>query len=182
MFDFIQKYDVIILDFLNELGSPMTDPFWLFVTKKNVWIPFFIVLFFFMLRKFTKKQLLLILVAGAIMLGVVLGLTEAVKLIIERTRPCNNTLLDGVFREIIHPTGFSFYSGHAASSVAIATYFIVLLGKKFKVVYVLVLWAILFMFSRLYFAAHYPSDIITGAAVGFLIAELFATVVKRRLR
>jgi len=179
--EFIQKYDILILDFLNGLGSVTVDPFWLFITKSYVWIPFFVILFFFAFKKFTKKQILIILVGGIIMLALVLGLTEIVKNVIVRTRPCNNTVLDGLFREVIYPTNFSFYSGHAATSVALATYFISLLGKQFKAIYILILWTILFMFSRLYFAAHYPSDILTGAIVGFLVAKLFVFAVKKRL-
>jgi len=178
--EFIQKYDVLLLDFLNEFGTPMTDPFWLFVTKIYVWIPFFIILFFFALKKFTKKQILVILVIGAIMFGVVLGLTEIVKNIVVRIRPCNNVSLDGLFREVIHPTSFSFYSGHAATSVAIATYFVSLLSRGFKTIYILIIWAFLFMFSRLYLAAHYPSDIIIGAIVGFVIAKLFVYSYKKK--
>ncbi len=182
MFEFIHKYDVLILDFLNEFGTPTTDSFWLFITKKYVWIPFFIVLFFFAFKKFTKKQMLIILVAGVIMLGVVLGLTEIVKNVVVRVRPCNNVSLDGLFREVINPVSFSFYSGHAAASVSIATYFILLIGREFKAIYVLVLWAILFMFSRIYFAVHYPSDILVGGLVGFIIAKFFVIVVRVRIR
>lgn len=181
MLEFVQKYDVLILEFLNGLGSPTVDPFWLFITKIYVWIPFFAILFFFAFKKCTKKQMLIILVSGIIMLGLVIGLTEIVKIIVVRLRPCNNASLDGLFREVINPTGFSFYSGHTATSVAIATYFILLLGKQLKSIYVLVLWALLFMFSRLYFAAHYPSDILTGVIVGFLAAKLFVFLVKKRL-
>jgi len=179
--EFLQEYDIVILDFLNGLGVSSADPFWLFITKKYVWIPFFVILLFFAFKKSSKKQILIILIAGIIMLSVVLGLTQIVKNGIERVRPCNNTVLDGLFREVIHPTSFSFYSGHAATSVAIATYFISLLSKQFKIIYVLILWSILFMFSRLYFAAHYPSDILIGILVGFLIAKLFVGVVRRRL-
>jgi len=180
--DFFQKYDVLILDFLNGLGSTTVDPFWLFITKIYVWIPFFVVLLFFALRKSSKKQVLIILVAGIIMLGFVLGLTEIVKNVMVRIRPCNNVSLNGLFREVIHPTNFSFYSGHAATSVAITTYFIALLSKQFKAIYILILWALIFMFSRLYFAAHYPSDIVTGAIIGFVVAKLFVSLIKKRIK
>jgi len=180
--DFLQKYDILLLDFFNELGSTTADPFWLFITKIYVWIPFFVILFFFAFKKFTKKQILIILIGGIVMLALVLGVTEIVKNLVVRTRPCNSTVLDGMFREVIYPTNFSFYSGHAATSVALATYFISLLRKQFKTIYMLIIWALLFMFSRLYFAAHYPSDILTGAIVGFLVAKLFVYLVRKRLR
>ncbi len=181
MLELIQKYDVLLLDFLNDLGSAKTDFFWLFVTKKHVWLPFFILLFFFGFKKFSKKQTLIILVFGIAMFTVVLGITEIVKYITERVRPCNNPLLDGVFRELVHPGGFSFYSGHAAASIAICTYFVSLLRKQFKVIYILILWAFLFAYSRLYLAAHYPSDILIGVVVGFIIAKVFVGQVNVKL-
>jgi membrane-associated phospholipid phosphatase len=37
------------------------------------------------------------------------------------------------------------------------------------------------MFSRLYLAVHYPSDILVGIIVGFTIAKLFVRIVKNKL-
>jgi len=178
MFEFIQKYDVIILDFLNGLGSPMTDPFWLFITKIYVWIPLFIVMFFFSFRNITKRRAVSIFLIFVVMLAFVLGMTEIVKCSVARIRPCNTVALNGLFRELIHPNDYSFFSGHSATSVSITTYFIILFRKQFKWVYILFLWSGLFMFSRLYLAAHYPSDIITGAAVGFCVGLLFVKLTK----
>ncbi len=181
MLDFIHKYDVLFLDFINELGNSTFDPIWLFITKIYVWVPFFIILFYFAFKNKNKKTIITLLVYGLILLIVVLGLTELVKNTIVRVRPCNNLLLKGVFREVIYPTNYSFYSGHAASSIALATYFISFLKDSFKPIYILVVWSILFSFSRLYFAVHYPSDIIIGALVGFFIAKFFVMVVKNKL-
>ena len=50
--------------------------------------------------------------------------------------------------------------------------------KHFKWIYILVIWSVLFMFSRLYLAAHFPSDIITGATIGFCIGVLFVKLAK----
>ncbi len=181
MFDFIHKYDVLILDFINHLGSFAYDSIWLFITKIYVWFPFFLILFYYALKDKKKETIITILVFGVLMLVFVLGLTEIVKNTIVRVRPSNNPLLEGVFREVIHPTNYSFYSGHASSSVAIATYFIILLKKTFKPIYILILWSILFAYSRLYFAVHYPSDIVIGAFVGFIVAKIFVFLVKKRL-
>ena len=181
MLDFIHKYDVLVLSYLNELGSSLYDPVWLFITKIYVWFPFFAILFYFALKDKKKQTIITFFVFGIIMLFFVLGLTELVKNTIVRVRPSNNPLLEGVFREVIHPTNYSFYSGHAASSVAIATYFITLLKDSFKPIFILILWSILFAYSRLYFAVHYPSDILIGALVGFITARVFVRFVKKKL-
>lgn len=182
MLKFIQEYDVLLLDFFNDLGSKHTDYFWLFITKKHVWFPFFIVLFLLGFKKFTKKQTRIILSFGFIMFAINLGLTEITKSLFERLRPCNNILLDGVFRELLHPNSYSFYSGHASSSVSISVYFVTLLRKHFKLIYILILWSLLFVFSRLYLAVHYPSDILVGTLVGVFVARLFVILVRNKLR
>jgi undecaprenyl-diphosphatase len=179
--DIIHKYDVLLLSIINELGNTFSDPFWLFVTKIYVWFPFFIILFYAAFKNNKKATILTILIFGIILLAVVLGLTELVKNFTARVRPINNPLLEGVFREVIHPTNYSFYSGHAASSVAIATYFITILKDSFKPILILILWSTLFTYSRLYFAVHYPSDILVGALIGFIVARVFVSFVKKRL-
>lgn len=182
MLETLQDLDVQLLQIFNGWGTTAIDPFWLFVTKVWVWIPFLLFLFFLALKKLPKEHRLTVAVGFAVMLAIVLGLTELVKQLVERVRPCNNVLLNGLFREPIHPTDYSFFSGHTATSISMAVFFIALTGKVFKPVYVLILWAILFAFSRLYLAAHFPSDILAGGLVGFSIAKLFVFRIKRKLK
>ena len=73
-------------------------------------------------------------------------------------------------------------TGHSATSVVITAYFISLRGNQFTLIYVFILWSLLFMFSRLYFVAHYPSEKLSGAIAGFLVAKLFVSIIKKRLR
>lgn len=179
--EIIQSIDVFLLKFINQISAPATDFFWLFVTKVYVWIPFILILLFFAFKKCTLKQWLFIFIASIIMVLIVFGLSEWVKVLVGRLRPSANPELNGVFRKIIQPTGYSFFSGHSATSTAVAVYYISLFKNNYKAIYLFLLWAILFMFSRLYLAVHYPSDIITGIMIGFLIAILFSWGVKKRL-
>lgn len=180
MLESLLEYDIQLLQFFNALGSSATDNFWLFITKIYVWIPLFIVLYYLSSKKYTKQELNIIFGFGLLLLACLLGGTELIKLLFGRLRPSNDPSLDGFFREVIHPRGYSFYSGHASTSMALSFYFITLLRQKLKFVYVLILWAVLFMFSRLYFAVHYPSDIIMGMLVGAIIANIFIGVVKKK--
>ncbi|MFD0963414.1 phosphatase PAP2 family protein [Pseudofulvibacter geojedonensis] len=180
MLESLLELDVYLLQIFNNWGNEKIDPFWLFVTKIWVWVPFLIVLFLLGLKKTPSKNRIPIVLGLLIMLVIVLGLTELIKQLVERLRPCNNVLLEGLFREPIHLTDYSFFSGHTATSVSIAFYFIAFFRKIFQPVYIVIIWAFLFSFSRLYLAAHFPSDILTGAVVGFFIAKLIVKLVTRR--
>ena len=65
---------------------------------------------------------------------------------------------------------FGFVSSHAANSFATAG----LLGLFFnrKSLYLLLIWASLVSYSRVYLGVHYPSDILGGAIIGLIVAFL----------
>ena len=181
MLESFLEFDVYLLQIFNNWGNEKIDSFWLFVTKIWVWIPLLLVMLLLGLKKTPNKNRLPLLLGFLIMLIIVLGSTELVKQLVERLRPCNDVLLEGLFREPIHPTDYSFFSGHTATSVSIAIYFIVFFRKIFQPIYIIIIWAFLFAFSRLYLAAHFPSDILVGALVGFLIATLIIKLIKKKL-
>lgn len=96
------------------------------------------------------------------------------KEIFQRARPCN-TLSDA-----ITPIGcagsFSFPSNHALNNFAAAA-FLYKLYPKFKWIFFTV--AILISISRIYLGVHYPSDVLGGALIGFLLGYLFSVAAKR---
>ena len=73
------------------------------------------------------------------------------------------------------PNDFSFPSGHTGAAFAVATV-VFLCGKdgsipkKYAVLAMVI--AVLIAFSRLYNAAHYPTDVLAGMLVGLLTGAL----------
>lgn len=67
------------------------------------------------------------------------------------------------------PSGYSFPSGHSASSMAAATAIFLFDRKKGALAYVL---AFLIAVSRIYFFVHYPTDVLCGIIVGIVCANI----------
>ena len=102
------------------------------------------------------------------MLLTLLVVNVTLKPSIARTRPYD--LIEGLNILISRPHDFSFPSGHAANSFSCAWVMLRKLPKKFGVP-ALVL-AILIAFSRLYVGVHFPTDVLGGAAVAIILAEI----------
>ena len=62
---------------------------------------------------------------------------------------------------------YGYFSAHAASSMAAAVFLGLLLKPYYKALpFLLLLWASVVAYSRIYLGVHYPLDIITGMFFG----------------
>jgi undecaprenyl-diphosphatase len=102
-----------------------------------------------------------------------MGFTFLVKTMFLRLRPNNQPELQDLIRILQSPTNYSFFSGHASSSFVVATFVVLCIKEKYKWIYAIYIWPILFVMSRIYVGVHYPSDLIVGAMVGILFAHIF---------
>ncbi|TFG78465.1 MAG: phosphatase PAP2 family protein [Flavobacteriales bacterium] len=140
------------------------------VTHFYNWIPLFLFLIALIFIKYQKKDGLTILLAYTVML-LLLGLfIFFVKEYIGRVRPNNDLAMIVLGRILQAPEGYSFFSGHAASSFSIAALAVLLLKGRFKWIYWVFFWPILISFSRVYLGVHYLLDVIVGAFVGVMFA------------
>lgn len=69
----------------------------------------------------------------------------------------------------------SFPSGHAAICFALAFLLNRLYGPKFRWTYAFAVWICI---SRIYVGAHFPSDVIGGAAIGLLVAWVYSSILR----
>lgn len=182
MLEKIITLDKQLLVFLNNLGSPTYDNLWLVITKQSSWIPFFLILAYLLQKKIGWKNLGISIVFISLILLCCNTVVELCKSTFMRLRPCNDPEINGIIR-IIHQTPtFSFFSGHAANSMATMTFLFLILKKHYKYSYLIFLYPLIFAYSRIYLGVHFPSDILTGYVVGILFGILFYKLYKLTLK
>lgn len=156
--------------FLNNLGIPFFDPFWLFITHKFSSIPLYLILIYLLYKNFGIQKTLTALVGVALMITITDQFSYAVKHWVMRPRPCGDTSLDGLGRFITRCGSYGYFSGHATSSFALAIYLGMIFKKTYKYLFTgLLVWALFVSYSRIYVGVHYPGDVLTGMLVGSLI-------------
>ena len=176
----IETLDRDILLFLNQLGSPAYDEFWLIITRFTTWIPLLVCCIVFFFYRLQLKTFGILLLCSLLNVATVLGLMFWSKPFFKRLRPVNDPEFNDLLRVLIQPADFSFFSGHAATSFATA-FFAWYYFKKlnFKYAPLIFIWPLLFTYSRLYLGVHYPTDVVVGGVVGVLSAVIYIALINR---
>lgn len=183
MLDKVLSFDENLFIFLNGLGSEKYDGLWLIITKQTSWIPLFLFLLYIIFNKLGTKQTLYLLIFVAVLLVFTDQITNLFKNGFQRLRPCNNPEINSIIRVVQSRKSFSFFSGHAANTMSVATFLHLIFKKNFKYFWLLFLWPVIFAYSRIYLGLHYPIDIIFGylfgAVMGFLMFKLYQIAQKK---
>tara|TARA_R110002072_G_scaffold172324_7_gene326385 strand:+ start:9555 stop:10130 length:576 start_codon:yes stop_codon:yes gene_type:complete len=174
-------FDEQLFVFLNALGSERWDQIWLLITNKFTWIPLYAILLYLVYRHFGLKNMLIVMVLVALMITVTDQLANLFKHGFERPRPCREDHLKEIIRYIAPRCGrFGYFSAHAASTMALAVFLGLLFRNVYKnLVFVLLLWAAIVGYSRIYVGVHYPLDTLTGMTIGALVGFLFYKIALR---
>ena len=177
MLEKILSLDEKLFIYLNGLGSETYDGFWLIITKQTSWIPLFLLLFYIIFKKLGTKQSLYLVLFVSILLLFTDQITNSFKNGFQRLRPCNNPTINTIIRIVQSRKSFSFFSGHASNTMAVATFLYLIFKNNFKYFWLLFLWPLIFAYSRIYLGLHYPLDIVfgylCGAILGFLMFKVY---------
>lgn len=169
--DPVSSFDRWLLTIINPgLLSQYITPIMIFITLFGGWIfitGFMVALLIRMRRK-----------AVPIVIVVVISLvfTYFLKELFARPRPFF-TVPEVIFFSCSF--GPSFPSGHMTRISAIAGAFSKIYSGWIK--YLMILLSIFVGFSRLYLGVHYPSDIIAGGIIGYLVGYLLTPVIEDKL-
>ena len=176
--------DVLNLDtelfiYLNSLGLPLFDNFWIFLSNKEANVFFYSVLLFFYFYnrslKFNFSELFYFLILIALMILITDQTANLFKDSFQRLRPCYNEIIKDSLRLVKESCGgkYGFFSAHASNSFTLAVFFGLLYKNKFKyLIYITLLYAFLISYSRIYLGVHFPLDILFGATFGIIIGIL----------
>lgn len=173
------NYDKELLLFLHSKGSTTWDGFWIFVTNPLYWIPLFFILFYVGYKVYGLKTAAIISLFTALSAAFSLITVNFIKNNVQRLRPINDISINTNVRVLIEATDFSFVSGHSTVSFTIAFLSFFVLRKHYKFAFFIFLFPLLFAYSRLYLAAHYPLDILFGMFLGFSIAFCFYKILNK---
>ncbi len=175
MIEFLKKIDLEVFLFLNGLNAPWLDPVMYYISAKFFWIPFYALLLYFCYKYYGWRSLLIIMLLVALMITFTDQFTGFMKDYFQRYRPSRDENLEGLVHTVYGRRGgrYGFVSAHAANSFALAVFMIHLLRDKLKYIApVMITWASLKAYSRIYLGVHYPGDIIVGTLIGILAALL----------
>lgn len=164
------ELDQSIFIYLNNLGTQSFDNLWLIITNKWASIPLYVLFIYLLFKHFGVKQTLITLFVVAIMITLTDQLSYFVKHTVMRLRPCGEPSLDGLGRFVAECGSYGYFSGHATSSFALATFLGLIFRNHYKYIFTaLIIWALLVSYSRIYVGVHYPGDVLTGMIVGSMI-------------
>lgn len=159
------------------------DTLMVFFTERFVWFPAYFVLLVVLVYLAGRRSLLLLP-----LLGLTVALADSIssrlfKPFFARLRPCHDPDLSATLN-LVHGCGgqFGFMSSHAANAFALAVFMALVLPHRFRAAkWLLMAWAAIVSYSRIYLAAHFPSDVLAGAVLGSLLAWLCASLYKRQV-
>ena len=182
MLEQLEIWDRALFLFLNSFHSSTLDIIMWNISGKLQWIPLYALLLYFILKKYRKQSWIIVLGAvAAVTLADQLSV-NLFKEVFERWRPCHNIDLKEVVHLVNNKCGgqFGFVSSHAANTFAVAGLLGAFLSKR--IFYLLLTWASLVAYSRVYLGVHYPADIFGGAILGLLIALLIYIITTKFLK
>ena len=171
MYEQLIMLDRDLLLAINGFHNHVLDSIMIFASSKIGWIPLYLILLYIIVKDYRHSSWVVFLIIGLTIAIADLSSVYLFKNIFQRLRPCYNDELSGLLH-IVKPCGgkFGFISSHAANSFAFASLIIFLLRKRHRWIwFVMLFYATIIIYSRVYLGVHYPSDVVAGAIVGGII-------------
>ncbi len=185
MLEYLKELDAQLFLFINGLHRPWLDGIMYQISYRYNWIPFYAFLTVLIFLKFKLRGLWALL-----FIVFLIFLSDQTANILKdstmRLRPSHNPVIADLVHIVRDRRGgqFGFVSGHAANSFALAIFMIKILKSRHPwLIPVMIVWASLKAYSRIYLGVHYPGDVLVGAAMGIfwalVVYWLFELTMKR---
>ena len=162
----ILEWDKELFLYLNSFHSDFWDTIMLMVTRKETWIPLYVIILWYFIRNYRTKSILIIIGLALLILASD-QLAGLLKITIQRLRPVHDPGIESLVHNVLRKGGlYGFVSAHAANSVAILV-FTSRIFKRRSYYVLMLLWTLMFCYSRIYSGVHYPLDLLGGALLGW---------------
>ncbi len=173
MLENLIEKDQQLLIYLNNLGTDFLDPIFMYITHQINWWPFFLILIFLLLKKITLKQFGLLVLVLTVFFVFTDQMTNLVKYSVARLRPVNDPLIEPFLRILRKANSPSFFSGHASNSSGSILIIFLIMKRYYKYAWLIFFFPLIFAYTRIYLALHYPLDILCGYIFGLSSGFLF---------
>ena len=178
MLEGLLEWDQALFLQLNSFGSSFWDPFFLLLSHKATNVVFYLSLLLYIGYKRNTQQAVILFFLAVLLVVITDQITNAFKYGFERLRPCYTEGIKEKMRWVKEGCGgrYSFFSGHASNSFALATFFGFVFSKYKLLLPLMFGLAAAVAYSRIYLGVHFPLDILCGSLFGILWTSLYFSV------
>ena len=184
MIEEILKLDSKLFLFLNNLGTPKFDTFWISLSmiEANILMYLFLIFLLFYTQKTRPKFLYIFYLFSVIALMITITDQGAniFKDSFQRLRPCYDESIKDSLRLVKENCGgkYGFFSAHASNSFSLAIFFGLLFKNRMRyIIIITMIYALLISYSRIYLGVHFPIDIIVGSSFGICVGIIMYSFV-----
>ena len=193
MLEILKSADRNLFLFLNGNNNSFLDFIMYWASNRFIWIPFYALLLFFVVKVFGRKTYVILLLVAAMITVSDQVSSSLVKNAVLRLRPCHDPDIQARVHLVNGICGgkYGYFSSHASNSWSLAVFLIIIFRKSMPagsvrksritgtVTSMLLTYAIIVSYSRVYLGIHYPFDVLSGMAFGALTGFVFALLFSR---
>jgi len=168
MLEYLNQIDISLFLALNSLHNDLFDVVMVYVSSKLFWLPFYLFLLYLVIRQYKWKTLIILLFVAVLIAITDQASVQLFKNVFQRLRPCHNPDISDIVHTVEYCGGqYGFVSSHATNYFGIIVFLGGLLKNKYNwLPWVLVIWGLLIIYSRIYLGVHYLGDVIGGTILG----------------